>query len=80
MCIREPRIPSGWQNSSAKAARNSGAPRVWLLISLFTSLLAIPLACQCCLHATLFTGLQIVGVTLDFLDNVFLLNLPLKPA
>src|SRR5580658_9422217 len=49
-------------------------------VSLFASLLAIPLACQCCLHATLFTGLQIVGVTLHFLDNVLLLYLPLKPA
>src|SRR5580658_9389232 len=50
------------------------------LVSLFASFLAIPLACQCCLHATLFTGLQIVGVTLHFLDNVLLLYLPLKPA
>jgi len=50
------------------------------LVSLFASLLAIPLACQCCLHAALFTGLQIVGVTLNFLDNVLLLYLPLKPA
>ncbi len=50
------------------------------LILLFTSLLAIPLARQCFLDATLFTGLQVVGVTFDFLDDVFLLNLPLKPA
>jgi hypothetical protein len=51
-----------------------------LLVSLFASLLAIPLACQCCLHAALLTGLQIVGVTLYFLDNVLLLYLPFKPA
>ena len=50
------------------------------LVLLFTSLLAIPLARQCFLDATLFTGLQVVGVTFDFLDDVFLLNLPLKPA
>ena len=50
------------------------------LVCLFTSLLAIPLACQCCLHAALLTGLQIVGVTLYFLDDVLLLYLPLKPA
>ncbi len=50
------------------------------LILLFTSLFAIPLACQCCFHAALFTGFQVVGMTLDFLDNVFLLYLPLKPA
>ena len=50
------------------------------LVLLFTSLLAIPLARQCFLDATLLTGLQVVGVTFDFLDDVFLLNLPLKPA
>jgi len=50
------------------------------LISLFTSLLAIPLARQSCLDAFLLTGLQVVGVTLHFLDDVFLLNLPLEPA
>ena len=50
------------------------------LVLLFTSLFAIPLARQCFLDATLFTGLQVVGVTFDFLDDVFLLNLALKPA
>ena len=50
------------------------------LVSLFASLLAIPLACQCCFHAALLTGLQIVGVTFYFLDDVLLLYLPLKPA
>ena len=56
--------------------------RDWLekLVLLFTSLLAIPLAGQCGLYALFLTGLQIVGVTLYFLDDVFLLNLPLKPA
>ncbi len=50
------------------------------LVLLFASLLAIPLARQSCLDAFLLTGLQVVGVTLDFLDDVFLLNLPLEPA
>ena len=50
------------------------------LVLLFASLLAIPLARQSCLDATLLTGLQVVGVTLDFLDDVLLLYLPLKPA
>src|ERR1700733_11080287 len=49
-------------------------------VGFFASFLAIPLACQCCLHAALLTGLQIVGVTLYFLDNVLLLYFPLKPA
>ncbi len=50
------------------------------LVLLFTSLLAIPLARQSCLDATLFTWFQVVGVTLDFLDDVLLLNLTLEPA
>lgn len=54
--------------------------RVMSSILLFTSLFAIPLARQCCLDAALLTGLQIVGVTLDFLDNVLRLYLPLEPA
>ncbi len=53
---------------------------VLLLVLLFASLLAIPLASQSRFYALLFTRLQVVGVTLDFLDDVFLLNLPFKPA
>ena len=50
------------------------------LVLLFTSFLAIPLARQSCFDATLLTRFQVVGVTLDFLDDVLLLYLPLKPA
>ncbi len=50
------------------------------LVSLFTSLLAIPLARQSRFYALLLAGLQVVGVTLDFLNNVLLLYLPLEPA
>jgi hypothetical protein len=50
------------------------------LVLLFTSFLAIPLARQSRLYASFLTGFQVVGVTLDFLDDVFLLYLPLKPA
>ncbi len=51
-----------------------------ILVCLFTSLLTIPLARQSCFYALLLAGLQIVGVTLDFLDDVLLLYLPLEPA
>ena len=50
------------------------------LVLLFTSLLAIPLARQSCLDATLLTGLQVIGVTLHLFDDVLLLYLPLEPA
>jgi hypothetical protein len=50
------------------------------LVLLFASLLTIPLARQSCFDATLFAGFQVVGVTLDFLDDVLLLYLPLESA
>jgi hypothetical protein len=50
------------------------------LVLLFTSFLAIPLARQRFLYAALFARLQVEGVTLHFLNNVFLLDLALKPA
>src|ERR1700679_733069 len=61
---------------SSRLRRRFSSELVLFLAGLFT----IPLARQCFLDATLFTGLQVVGVTFDFLDDVFLLNLPLKPA
>jgi hypothetical protein len=50
------------------------------LILLFTSLFTIPLARQRFLDAALLAGLEVEGVTLDFLDDVLLLHLTLKPA
>jgi hypothetical protein len=46
----------------------------------FAGFLAIPLARQSSLDAALLAGLEVVGVPLDFLDDVLLLNLALKPA
>src|SRR5579885_1472778 len=51
-----------------------------ILILLFTSLFAIPLARQRLFHAALFARLQVKGVTLHFLDDVLLLYFPLKAA
>ena len=50
------------------------------LVLLFASLLAITLAGQSRLHTLLLAWFEVVGVTFNFLDDVFLLNLPLKPA
>jgi hypothetical protein len=60
--------------------KRSLSRRVKNSILLFTSLFAIPLACKGSLDAALLTGLQVVGVTLDFLDDVLRLYLPLEPA
>ena len=49
--------------------------RSFLLFALF---FAAAFACQSFLHAFLFAWLQVKGVAFHFLDNVLLLNLPLK--
>ena len=43
-----------------------------------TRLLAVTLASERRFHSLFFAGLQVVGVTLDLLDNVFLLHLALQ--
>ena len=50
------------------------------LILLFSCFLTIPLARQCFFYSTALARFQVEGVTLHFLNNVFLLNLALKPA
>ena len=50
------------------------------LILLFASLFPAALARKRFFYALLFAGLQIKGVTLDLLDDVFLLNLALEAA
>ena len=52
----------------------------WTLFGIPSALLPVTLSCKGLLHPFLFAGLQVEGMTLYFLDNVFLLNLPLKPA
>lgn len=61
----------------SKASGRTGVER---LVLLFTSLFAIPFTCERFLDALLFAWLQVEGVTLDFLDDVLLLYLPLKAA
>ena len=51
---------------------------LYCLVLFFTGFLASSLASQRCLHALLLAGLQVKGMTLDFLDNVFLLHLALE--
>ena len=63
-----------------KAIGTINSRRVKSSILLFASLLTISLARQRCLDTLLFARLQIIGVTLDFLDDVLRLNLSLEPA
>jgi hypothetical protein len=64
--------------SSRAAPGRSGSS--CLLVLLFTRLLARPLASQRGLHTLFLAGLQVKGVALDLLDDVFLLHLALETA
>ena len=55
-----------------------GGPPCWLF-RLAPELLAAPLPRQRLLGSTLVPGLQVEGVLLDILDDIFLLDLPLEP-
>ena len=50
------------------------------LVLFFARFLASPLACESSLNTLFLAGLQIKGVALDLLDNVFLLHLALEAA
>ncbi len=51
-----------------------------LLVLFFTCFLTAPFASKGFFHPLLLAGLQVRGVTFHFLDNVFLLYLPLEAA
>ena len=63
-----------------RATASSSGPFLYYLILLFASFFATTLARQSLFYPLLLTRFQVVGVTLHFLDDVFLLNLPLETA
>ena len=62
----------------SRAAPGRSGPLL-LLVLFFTSLLAGSFASECGFHTLFLAGLQVKGVALDLLDNVFLLHLALEP-
>jgi hypothetical protein len=60
--------------------RHLGGAAQWKLVLFFASLLAAAFTSQRFLHALLFARLQVEGVTLDLLDDVFLLHLAFEAA
>src|SRR6185437_7258623 len=62
--------------TKAKAATTGSRPHCLFLF--FACFLTAALARQCFLHPFLLTGLQVKGVTFHFLNDVFLLHLPLE--
>ena len=75
-------IPAATQLGGGQIGQSRpGKERPFLKLVLFlTCLLASSLASKSSFHALLFAGLQVKGVALDLLDNVFLLHLTLEPA
>jgi hypothetical protein len=67
----------GARSSRAAPGRSGPFP---ISVLFFASLLTGSLASQRCLHAFFLAGLQVKGVALDLLDDVFLLHLALEPA
>jgi len=61
----------------SRAAPGRSGPLL-LLVLFFASLLAGSFASECGLHTLFLAGLQVKGVALDLLDNVFLLHLALE--
>jgi len=47
---------------------------------LLASFFPATFACQCFLYALFLAGFQVKGVTLNLLDDIFLLHFPLKAA
>jgi len=69
------RLSSGKTASRCLAAT---APNCWNSLRLFANLFSGTLSCQSLLHPALLARLQVEGVTLHFLDDVFGYNLALE--
>ena len=78
--VRTRSLPEGTVPGKGGQVGQGTAPRCRRSIRLFTNLLSGPLSRQGLLDSTLRARLQVKGVTLHFLNDVFGLNLALKPA
>jgi hypothetical protein len=79
----ESRLPPGAIPSGAERRQQVPRPSQVALarsVLVVPGLLTVALASQGCLDPLLFSRLQIEGMPFDFLDDVFLLNFPLKAA
>ncbi len=63
-----------------RATASSSGPFLYYLILLFASFFTTTLACQSLFYPLLLARFQVVGVTLHFLDDVFLLHLAFETA
>src|ERR1700694_1687211 len=77
-CPMKPYRCSNGMQFKRKWATPCGAAQA--LVLFFACFLSAALARQCFFHALLLAGFQVKGVTLDLLDDVFLLYLAFKTA
>jgi hypothetical protein len=80
MSMNDPRIATRFGGGQTEQGRPGKGRPFDALVLFLARLFAGALAGQCGLHALLLAGLQVKGVALDLLNNVFLLHLTLKPA
>jgi len=71
---------SGMRCIKGKRAATRGGAALYRLVLLFPSFFPAAFARQCFLHALLLARLQIKGVALNLLNDVFLLHLALETA
>jgi hypothetical protein len=68
-----------WGPDLSRAAPGRSGPST-LLVLFFARFLASTLASEGCFYTLFLAGLQVKGVALNLLDNVFLLHLALETA
>ena len=70
-------LPNKFSGPSGQTVRITAFTILVLLAARF---LSITFPRQRFLYSAFFTGFQIIGMSLDFLNNIFLLDLPFEPA
>ena len=80
MSMDDPVLQLGFGGGLTEQGRPGKGRPFNALVLFLARLFAGAFAGQCGLHALLFAGLQVKGVALDLLNNVFLLHFSLKPA
>jgi hypothetical protein len=76
ICEIKINLKSCYENRTGHPQRDGPFELVLLFAGLFTA----PFARECFFYAFLLARFQVKGMSLNFLDNVFLLDLPLEAA
>ena len=74
------KFPTSFLQKTGLSGRTARSDVLLTLVLLPARLLAIAFARQSLLRPAFLAGFQIIGMPLDFLDDIFLLDLPFEPA